>query len=170
MNNFNAETDLVSQAEFRAIVGSFASGVTIISCEVDGQQYGATASSFTSLSLEPPMVLVCLNRSSRTAAAVTRAGTFAVSILGDTQAALAAHFAGKTASQFSEIAHHRGSTGDPVLDGAHAALACEVESITNGGTHAVFLSRVVSIEQGTGLPLLYHRGSFGHFSGTPTVL
>jgi hypothetical protein len=110
----------VHSDEFRDVIGRFATGVTVISTVVDGREFGTTASAVSSLSLEPPMLLACLDRTSETGAAIERAGSFAVNILGEEQEALARAFAVKSPTKFDAIEAEPGTTGAPLLAGARA--------------------------------------------------
>jgi flavin reductase (DIM6/NTAB) family NADH-FMN oxidoreductase RutF len=157
----NAEvTPVADQQVFRDVIGRFTSGVTVITTAVDGARFGTTASAFSSLSMEPPMVLVCLNKTSETQAAVLRAGAFAVNILAEGQQDLAYRFAGK-GDKFGELQHDVGHRGVPVLHGTLAHLECEVGETVTGGTHTVFLAHVVVAAGHDGTPLTYYRGRFG---------
>ena len=146
--------------EFRDIIGRFASGVTVITVEHEEQPYGATASAVCSLSLEPPMLLVCLNKSSSTAQAIAAARRFAVNILGEGQADAAMRFAGK-GDKFAGQRIVRGVAGQPLLGDALAKLECRVVEEVTGGTHTVFLGEVEQATGRHGAPLAYFRGQFG---------
>jgi flavin reductase (DIM6/NTAB) family NADH-FMN oxidoreductase RutF/DNA-binding GntR family transcriptional regulator len=148
--------------EFRDIIGRFASGVTVITAAHGGEPKGATASAVSSLSLEPPMVLVCLNKTSSTGQAVAAAGRFAVNILGEDQAEEAMRFA-KSAGEdkFAGVALTPGQYGEPLLADALAILECNVKEEVTGGTHTVFLAEVERASARAGAPLAYFRGQFG---------
>ena len=146
--------------EFRDIIGRFASGVTVITVEHEDQRYGTTASAVCSLSLEPPMLLVCLNKSSSTGQAIAAARHFAVNILGEGQADAAMRFAGK-GDKFAGQRIVRGVAGQPLLGDALANLECRVAEEVTGGTHTVFLGEVEHATGGHGAPLAYFRGQFG---------
>jgi flavin reductase (DIM6/NTAB) family NADH-FMN oxidoreductase RutF len=144
--------------EFRGIAGHFLSGVTVITVAHDGRRYGTTASAFASLSLEPPMVLICLNRSSDTGAAVLAAGRFAVNVLAEGQEELALRFGRKGDDKFDGLQVAAGRA--PLLPGALATIDCDVVEHTIGGTHRVFLAEVRAAAAGTGAPLAYFKGRF----------
>jgi len=138
----------------------------VITTTHDGRHHGMTVSAVSSLSMDPPMLLVCLNSSSSTQQAVRDAGRFAVNILAENQTELAERFARSTgfdggADKFAGLALRTGVTGVPLLDGALAVIECEVVEAVRGGTHLVFLSRVVHAEATEGTPLAYFRGTFG---------
>ena len=152
---------VVDQQVFRDVVGRFTSGVTVVTTTVEGRRFGTTASAMSSLSMDPPMLLICLNRSSDTQAAVVKAGTFAVNILSDRQKALAGQFASKGGDKFTGVATRTGSTGCPLINGSLATLECRTVETVAGGTHTVFLAQVVGAEARELEPLTYFRGRFG---------
>jgi flavin reductase (DIM6/NTAB) family NADH-FMN oxidoreductase RutF/DNA-binding FadR family transcriptional regulator len=151
----------VTPDQFRDVIGRFASGVTVITTVWYGRPFGATASAVSSLSLEPPMLLVCLSRQSGTAAAIAATGSFTVNILDETQDHLARHFASKSAEKFDDVATVRGLRGEPLLEGALAYVECRVTEQVSGGTHTVFLGEVDRATGRPGDPLTYFRGQFG---------
>jgi flavin reductase (DIM6/NTAB) family NADH-FMN oxidoreductase RutF len=146
---------------FRDVIGRFASGVTVITTTADGGDFGTTASAVSSLSMEPPMMLICLNKTSDTQAAVLRSGLFAVNILREDQGDVAYRFAKKGTDKFEGVAVVRGGTGVPLVGGALAHLECEVDETVTGGTHTVFLAHVRQAVGTEGAPLTYFRGRFG---------
>jgi 4-nitrophenol 2-monooxygenase / 4-nitrocatechol 4-monooxygenase, reductase component len=156
----SAPDTIADQQVFRDVIGRFTSGVTVITTSVDGTRYGTTASAFSSLSMEPPMVLVCLNKTSDTQAAVLKAGAFAVNILAEGQQDLAYRFARK-GDKWGDLEHDTGHRGVPVLHGTLAHLECEVGETVTGGTHTVFLAHVAVASGHDGTPLTYYRGRFG---------
>ena len=160
-----AESALADQQVYRDVIGRFASGVTVITTTVDGAPFGTTASAVSSLSLEPPMVLVCLNKTSETGAAVFKAQSFAVNILADAQEHLAAKFATKGADKFAGVAVRTGLTGNPLLDGSLATIECRTVETVTGGTHTVFLAEVLTAQARELAPLTYFRGRFGRLHG-----
>jgi 4-nitrophenol 2-monooxygenase / 4-nitrocatechol 4-monooxygenase, reductase component len=147
--------------EFRDVIGHFASGVTVITALHDGAPYGTTASAVTSLSLEPPMLLVCLNKQSSTGRAISQERRFAVNILAEDQPDAAMRFATKAAGKFSGVDVVEGEWGEPLLADALATLECRVAEATTGGTHWVFLAEVDRASARAGSPLAYFRGQFG---------
>lgn len=153
-----------SSDEFREVIGHFTTGVTVISTDHGGTWFGTTASAVTSVSLEPPMVLICMNRTSETGAAIARSRRFAINILGDHQRDLARHFASKQPEKFSSADATRGVLGQPLLADAVATLECRVTDEIGGGTHIVFLGEVESATAHGGDPLAYFRGRFGRLA------
>lgn len=151
---------------FRNVVGHFASGVTVITTAVDGQLYGTTASAVSSLSMEPPMMLACLNRSSSTHDRVVEAGVFGINILAEDQGALAFHFGRKGEDKFATVPHTLSEEGIPLIDGALATIVCHVAETPTGGTHTVFLGLVSHAEAHDREPLAYYRGTMGRLEPT----
>jgi 4-nitrophenol 2-monooxygenase / 4-nitrocatechol 4-monooxygenase, reductase component len=156
----NPSTPVFDPSVFRDVIGHFATGVTIITTREREIDFGVTVSAVTSLSLEPPMLLVCLNRTSRTGAAVGRTRGFAVNILGVHQRDLAQLFATPRDDKFAGLDVRYGDLGHPLLD-AIAHVECEVVEEATGGTHTVFLAEVRRAERFDGEPLLYYRGQLG---------
>lgn len=146
---------------FRDVVGRFASGVTVITTNDDGRDFGMTASAMSSLSLDPPMILVCVNRSAASRQAISHARVFGVNILHEDQASLAVHFATPRADKFDALSVSRGALSCPRLEGVLAWLECEVVEEVEGGTHSVFFGRVREAAARDGRPLAYFRGQFG---------
>ena len=156
--------------EFREVISHFASGVTVITALDDGRAYGTTASAVASLSLEPPMLLICMNKQSETGRAVAHSKRFGVNILGANQVDLAERFARKGGDKFAGVAVTPGTWGEPLFDDALATLECRVSEETTGGTHYVFLAEVESGAARGGAPLASFRGEFGRLELTRSQL
>jgi flavin reductase (DIM6/NTAB) family NADH-FMN oxidoreductase RutF/DNA-binding GntR family transcriptional regulator len=148
---------------FRQVIGNFASGVTVITTREQDTNYGLTASAVTSLTLEPPMLLVCINKHTATQAVISRTRTFGVNILDQDQAHLAYQFAKPQSDKFQGVDFSYGSLGVPLLTGALARIECRVAADVEAGTHRVFLAEVDRAEANQGTPLTYFRGTFGRF-------
>ncbi|GII87553.1 hypothetical protein Ssi03_55430 [Sphaerisporangium siamense] len=154
----------LSGAEYRDVIGRFASGVTIITTRHDGVDYGMTASAVCSLSLDPPMVVVCVKRDATTGVAIAAGGTFAVNVMSSEQGWLAHRFATPLPDRFAGVGVRREAPeGDPLFEDCLAYLECEVEEEVAGGTHRVFLGRVRRAAAADLEPLTYFRGKFGRF-------
>jgi flavin reductase (DIM6/NTAB) family NADH-FMN oxidoreductase RutF len=151
----------LSSAEFRDVIGCFATGVTVITTACDGRPCGTTASAISSVSVEPPTVLICMNRASSTGQAVERTGLFAINILGEGHGAVAARFATKDSDKFSGVPVVEGACGQPLLADAIAHLVCRVTSSMAAATHLVFLAEIEAGAAAEGTPLAYFRGCFG---------
>ena len=153
----------LDQALFRDVIGRFASGVTVITTRAEGRDFGTTASAVSSLSMDPPMLLVCLNTESETQRAIHASMRFAVNILGEDQAEVAYRFAKKSGSKFVEGDIVRAPTDIPMLAQAIARLECRVREKVGAATHTVFLAEVEHASGEEGSPLTYFRGRFGRF-------
>src|SRR5271166_2139153 len=136
----SADADLTSE-EFRRAVGHFATGVTVVtSVGPDGQPVGTTANAVSSLSLDPPLILVCFDRASLTLEAIRSHGAFVVNVLAAPQRELAANFARRGAEAvWAGVQHGPGPTGSPRLEGALATLECTVEHSLPGGDHEIVI-------------------------------
>lgn len=150
----------VDDAQFKLAMSHFASGVTVVTTEQEGTSYGMTVAAFSSLSLHPPLVLVCIEKSVRSHEAIAAAGKFGVSILSGTQADVSNRFASRGEDKFSGIAAHRGTTGVPLIDGAITSLECTLREQFPGGDHSIFVGEVVAIETAEGVPLVYYRSGY----------
>ena len=148
-------------AAFRQVIGRFMSGVVVITATHQGERRGMTVSAVASLSLDPPMIVTCLNASSSTQEVVRRAGAFAVNILAEDQEHLAGLFARPGADPFLDLPCEPGITGAPILAGTLAVLECQIAQEVPGGSHRVLLANVVRASAGEGSPLAYFRGRFG---------
>lgn len=150
----------IDDARFRQVMGRFASGVTVVTTLFQGERYGMTVSSFSSLSLDPPLVLICVDRRLSTHDALVGAGQFVVNILSDSQEHLSRQFASREADKFQGVAYSAGLLGLPVLDGALASIECRLHSTAPGGDHTILIGEVVAMEIGDGDPLLYYRSGY----------
>ena len=155
---------LVDRERMRRVMGHFASGVTVITTRYEGNNYGLTASAVSSLSLDPPMLLICVNKTSNTRDAISQSRVFAVNILHETQSEMARHFATSRPDKFAGLSVLYGALGVPLLGGTLATLECRVTTEVAGGTHSVFLAEVHQAQASEGMPLTYFRGRMGHFA------
>ena len=151
-----------TSAQFRAALGMFATGVTIITAQGnDGERVGLTASSFNSVSLEPPLVLWSLARQARTMPVFGRGSHYAINILAAEQRAVAEQFASRRLDRFHGIAFREGRCGAPVLEGAAAVFECFNRSRYEEGDHVIFVGQVEHCERRAGAsPLIYHGGRY----------
>lgn len=156
--------------ELRGTLGRFTTGVTILTAGRETPR-GMTASSFTSVSLDPALILVCVVRTAAIHEVVLAERAFAVSVLSGPQESLARHFAGRHrprgAAEFEDVGAVPGRhTGAPVLDGAQAWLECELAAVHDGGDHSIFVGSVLDMGRGaTDDPLVYFRGGFHRIGG-----
>ncbi len=155
----------VPEIDFRNAMASFASGVTLVTTrDAEGRPHGFTASSFASLSLHPPMVLVCMGKRATAYEIFTQAPIFAVSILKADQAHLAKLFSTRGADRFGDPAIVDSARGLPVAQGALAQLDCALEILHPGGDHAILIGRPLSIRLTPGQPLVHWDRRFGDFT------
>lgn len=159
-------TVTVDQPAFRGALGRFASGVTVVSTVQDGTDHAMTASAFTSVSLDPPLVLVCSHKTSRFHEAVLETGIWGVSILAEEGIAASAWFAHRgrpLEDQMQGIAYHRGESGVALLDESLAWLECTTVSVTDGGDHSILVGAVTgaAVRDEIDDPLLYYRSHYG---------
>ncbi|MEU9377035.1 flavin reductase family protein [Streptomyces sp. NPDC048255] len=159
----------VSAAEFRAVLGNFASGITVITAppgEGEDGPAGFACQSFASLSLDPPLVTFMVARTSTTWPRIARAGVFCVNILGAEQGGLCRSFAVSGADKFAGVAHRPAPvTGSPQLDAVPAWIDCRIHAVHTGGDHLIVVGRVEAMgAAGEGEPLLFHKGRFGRFT------
>lgn len=159
----SAIINTLEPTEFRRVLGHFATGVTVVTSDQDGKPFGATISAVSSLSAEPPMVLVCLNQRLATHNAIQRSGRFTINILGEEHSELARTFATPNVDKFASTAWEITPHG-PRLSDAIAHLSCRVVETLEGGTHRIFIGSVREAETAAGrAPLSYFRGEFGRF-------
>ncbi|WP_067477583.1 flavin reductase family protein [Actinomadura hibisca] len=156
----------VTGDSFRDALGRHAAGVVVVTSQPgSGGPAGLTATSFTSVSLDPPLVSFYVAATSTTFPRLREAASFAVNVLGDGQADLAARFAARGEDRFGPPTRWRpGPGGEPLLEGAAARLRCGWHSVRAIGDHLLVVGEVVGVELGAAeAPLLYHRGRFGRF-------
>ncbi len=156
----------VTAGEFRDALRKFASGVTIVTVAGDGELHGMTASSFASVSLEPPLVLVCLDRTSRTRALIAQTGAFAVNVLRSGQQEASRAFALPGLKPFASTPHRAGGNGAPILDEAIAVLECTTYRTFEAGDHDVVLGEVTAASASGGDPLVYYDGAYRSLSSS----
>ncbi|MEV7419008.1 flavin reductase family protein [Streptomyces sp. NPDC089919] len=159
----------ISMADFRAVLGNFASGVTVITApaaEDEDGPAGFACQSFASLSLEPPLVTFMVARTSTTWPRIARAGVFCVNILGADQGTLCRAFAVSGADKFAGVSHTPAPvTGAPQLADVPAWIDCRIHAVHTGGDHLIVVGRVEAMgAAGEGSPLLFHKGRFGRFT------
>jgi flavin reductase (DIM6/NTAB) family NADH-FMN oxidoreductase RutF len=145
---------------FRTVMGVFVTGVAVITTEVDGDPQGMTINSLTSLSVDPPMLLACLTRGSRTAEAVTRRGAFVINLLTRGQRSVSDRFSRPGKAHFEGIEVGRTDSGLPFLPGSCGHIECEVDAIHPGGDHVIAIGRVLSCTAAPAPPLVFYRGRY----------
>ena len=153
--------------EFRAVMRRFPTGVTIVTTVLDGKLKGFTANAFSSVSADPPIVLICVNRMSRSHPLISQAGRFCVNILRVDQQGLAERFATKDPRDpFASTPFTVATTGSPVLEGVLGYFDCELAEEHTAGTHTIFLGNVVACASLEGAPLGYFNGAYRDFGCT----
>ena len=154
----------VTSETFKAAMRHFPTGVTVVTSVREGEPRGVTVSSFASVSVDPPLVLICINREARSYLFISESKVFCVNILAGDQEALAKRFASKMrVNQFEGVPFQLGSTGTAIVDGAVAHLECEVAEEHHAGSHSIFIGRIVSCASRAGSPLGYYNGAFHDF-------
>ncbi|MDP9013304.1 MAG: flavin reductase family protein [Pseudomonadota bacterium] len=149
---------------YRAAMGSFATGVAVVTSEWGGKFHGMTISSLASVSLDPCLLLVCLKKSSRTGEAIRARKAMAVNLLRHGQESLARRFVGQFTDRFDGLEIAIDDAGMPLLPGCIAHLSCRLLEVYPGGDHDIFIAHVTSCAAVEGAPLVYHRGGFGGYA------
>ncbi|HZH27176.1 MAG TPA: flavin reductase family protein [Azospirillaceae bacterium] len=152
----------IDQRMFRDALGFFATGIAVVTTtDGTGAPIGLTVNSFTSVSLDPPLVLFCIDRGTQCLEAFAQTGRFAVNILEEGQRAISARFASPVADRFDRVEYTPGLGGCPLLAGCLSTLECELRAVHDGGDHVILVGEVVRLAHaGGGRPLLYFRGAY----------
>jgi flavin reductase (DIM6/NTAB) family NADH-FMN oxidoreductase RutF len=151
----------VSEVEFRNALSRFASGVSVVTTrDHAGRFYGITVSAFCSVSLFPPLVLICIEKSTASHFAFIESGAYVVNVLKSTQATLSERFAAPAPDKFEDIACYPGIEGIPVLTESLASIECRLAGVHDSGDHSIFVGEVENSTVGEGDPLLYFRGRY----------
>ena len=149
----------------RQFASCFATGVAVItSKDTAGKLYGLTMNAISSLSLDPPLFLICVDKRSNTLAPILETKGFAVNILAKGQEAISNTFAGKSEDKFANIKYRLGTHGLPIIDGAHGAAEFSVHADYPGGDHVIIVGELRSVDTGAVDPLLYFRSKYGAFA------
>ncbi len=157
----------VDSRRFRDALGYFATGVTVVTGLTEaGEPVGVTVNAFASVSLEPPLILICLAKTTGCLSAFSRGRRFVVNVLGENQERLSREFAGPREHRFKDRDHATWDSGCPVLPGCLANLECTREDVHTAGDHIIVLGRVDRIETaGDGRPLIFYRSDYGRLDG-----
>jgi len=155
----------LTQSEFRRAMGGFATGVTIITVDLDGEVHGMTANAFASVSLDPLLVLVCVDHSTRTHAHLHAKKRFGINMLCEDQRAISEYYARPERSHENAEAEagarfDRTRHGTPILHGSLAYLECKLHSAQDAGDHTIFIAEVEDVVVGEGQPLVFFRGNY----------
>jgi flavin reductase ActVB len=155
----------VSEDEFRNALSCFASGVSVVTTkDAAGKSHGITVSAFCSVSLDPPLILICIEKTAASHYAFTESNGFVVNILDESQTDLSERFAAPASDKFEDIEVSPGIEGIPVLIDALANLECRLRQTCDGGDHSIFVGEVENTYVNDGRPLVYFRSSYGTFS------
>src|ERR1700719_4036526 len=145
----------IDKNELRRVMGHFATGVTVITTvSSDGKHYGLTANAFTSVSLEPPLLLISVDKKAESYPFFEQSRVFTVNILADDQEALSRRFAVSGGPKFEGVAYHRGANNVPILEGTLAYIECRVYASHEAGDHTLYLGAIEQAETREGKPLL----------------
>jgi flavin reductase len=161
---------ILNSSEFRKAMGCFATGVTIITLDLDGEVHGMTANAFASVSLDPMLVLVCVDHTTRTHAHLHAKKRFGINVLCEDQRAISEYYArpertNENAEVEAGARFDRTTHGTPVLHGALAYLECRLHSAEDAGDHTIFIAEVEHVEVRDGDPLLFFRGKYRKVGG-----
>jgi len=158
----------VSSDAFKTAMRRFPTGVTVVTSVKNGEPRGVTVSAFASVTLEPPTILICVNREARSYLFISTSKIFCVNILSADQQPLAERFAARIRErQFEGVKYSIDRTGAAVLEGSLAHLDCEVTEEHHAGSHSIFIGRVVSLDVRDGSPLGYFDGAYHDFALEP---
>ena len=152
----------IDQNAFKEALRGWASGVTVVTTRAGEKIHGMTVSAFSSVSADPPLVLICANRDSTTHGIIEEGGVFAVNILADHQQEVSNVFASSKFedSRLDRVGWSPGSTGAPLIDGALASVECTVASAHQEGSHTIYIGRVEAVRTSDATPLIYHNGGY----------
>jgi flavin reductase (DIM6/NTAB) family NADH-FMN oxidoreductase RutF len=151
----------IEKNQLRQIMGHFATGVTVITTlNQAGELHGLTANAFTSVSLEPPLLLISVDKKAESWPAFEESKVFTVNILADTQEALSRKFAVSGGNKFEGVAYRIGANGAPILDGVLTYIECTLYAAYDGGDHSIYLGEIQQAETLEGKPLLFFRGGY----------
>ncbi|WP_322049327.1 flavin reductase family protein [Paraburkholderia sp. J67] len=159
------QSDTFDAQGFRRALGAFVTGVTVVTTiQADGTPRGFTANSFTSVSLDPPLVLVCIAKSASSYGVFSQTSHFAVSVLAEDQKDVSGVFASKSTDKFAQVAWQARATGAPIMHGAAAHFDCATHEVVDAGDHIILLGRVLDFAHTGVSPLGYCRGAYVNFS------
>jgi 4-hydroxyphenylacetate 3-hydroxylase, reductase component len=151
---------------FRRALGQFATGITVVTTtDADGQPMGLTVNAFSAVSLEPPLVLVCIDRRSETHGGFEASGLFGVSVLREDQEHFSRRFAQPGREKFAAKDLHLGEEGIALVPGALAHIVCRVVTATQAGDHTIYVGEVARLDVSPGRPLLFHASEYRRLEG-----
>ncbi len=151
----------IEKNELRRVMGHFATGVTVITTlNRAGELHGLTANAFTSVSLVPPLLLICVDKKADSYPSFEESKVFTVNILKDDQEALSRRFAVSGGNKFEGVGHRIGANGAPILEGVIAWIECKLTAAYDGGDHTIYLGEIQEAETREGKPLMFFRGGY----------
>jgi flavin reductase (DIM6/NTAB) family NADH-FMN oxidoreductase RutF len=151
----------IERNELRRVMGHFATGVTVITTfSKEGKLHGLTANAVSSLSLEPPLLIICVDKKAESYASFEESRVFTVNILAEDQEDISRRFAVSGGEKFEGVAFRRGANGAPILNGALAHLECKLHAVFDGGDHTIYLGLIEEAETREARPLLFFRGGY----------
>ena len=170
----SGDGDSIDGREFRRVLGHYPTGVTVVTAACPGGPDGLTIGSFTSVSLDPPLVSFCAGHDSDSWAQMRDVGSFCVNVLSDDQADLSGTFASRTGDKFRDVSTRVEATGAPVIEGCLAWIDCRVETVHVAGDHDIVVGRVAALGTADGAadsgsttngPLVFFKGSYSRIAG-----
>jgi 4-nitrophenol 2-monooxygenase / 4-nitrocatechol 4-monooxygenase, reductase component len=151
----------IDKNELRRVMGHFATGVTVITTlSKEGKMHGLTANAVSSLSLVPPLLIICVDKKAESYASFEDSGVFTVNVLAEDQEDLSRRFAVSGGEKFEGVAYRRGANGAPILHDIVAHLECKLYATFDGGDHTIYLGQVEEAETRELKPLLFFRGGY----------
>ncbi|REK07500.1 MAG: flavin reductase [Planctomycetota bacterium] len=155
----------IDKADFRRALGHFAAAVTVVTSKLkSGEPAGITVTAFTSLSLEPPLVLICIDKRAKIHDHLEKDHFFAVNILNEDQEAVSRRFAASEGDQFREVGYTDGATGAPLIHDTVTSIECKIVDLLPGGDHTIVVGEVEGAHVREGKPLVYFRGGYASLS------
>jgi flavin reductase (DIM6/NTAB) family NADH-FMN oxidoreductase RutF len=156
----------VDPSEFRRVIGHFATGVTVVTThDGNGELFGLTANAVCSVSLDPPLLLVCVDKAAESFYAFAASGCFTINILSSAQEALSRRFAKSGGDKFTGVGYRLGANGAATLDDALGILVCEIRHSFDAGDHVIHIGEVIEVSLGSEIdPLLFYRGGYRNLS------
>lgn len=152
---------MIDKSLFRHVLGNFAAGVTVVTTRgADQRPYGLTATAFTSVSLEPPLALVCIDKKAESSPHFGAAGVFAVNFLAADQQDVSQRFATSGGDKFGAVEWMSGRLGVPILAGAIGHVECRIAAAHDAGDHTILVGEITAAEASDGEPLVYFRGAY----------
>jgi len=155
----------IDSGEFRNVLGHFPTGVTAVTAVNNGKPVGMAIGSFTSVSLEPPLVAFLPGKDSGSWKEIREAGSFCVNVMGQDQMDVCGVMASRVEDKFADVEWSPGASGSPIISGSIAYIDCDIEAVHDGGDHDIVIGRVLKLEvMDNKSPLVFFQGNYGTFS------